>query len=309
MGNWLNFRFCIFGLALTVWVAGCARWNEPKLKNVDVNFPKTRMAIDAVGLEVGVAQLDTDQAETFETFWNSLDQQELPLELRKLLDQNGLRVAIMSPQPPATLQDLVDPKPIKVDELTDFEKQLHANELLKPAPRMITHDLISNREGQSHPVAVGETQAEASWIVRNGDKQTPGAEKSVHGVIAVTTYPQGDGSVRLIVRPELHHGESRSRIGAGENSFLMESAQAVTPIHDLQFSVTLRSGESLVVAPTRDVAELGKLFFGSSMPQELDSPKALPMHRMMLVRVVQTQMDDLFSRSNLGEKLTTVPYR
>lgn len=306
----MGLRFVI--VLLVSCVCGCAPWETPE-KKPTITFPKSRIAIDAVGLELGVAQLDSSQADEFEEFWRLLDQQELPLGLRRRLDENGIRAAIMSSYPPTLLHELVEPKPIKIDELSKLEKQLHAKGLLREKPRMIAHERISNREGESHPISVSDYHAEIGWVIRNGDKQTVGSDESVRGVMTVTTFPQGDGSVRLVFKPEIHHGQVRHRIGTAERSFLMKASQAVTPVDDLEFEVSLRSGESIVIAPTKDVAEMGKLLFGNSdnATDQVESvvSKSHPTHRVLLVRVVQTQMDDLFSESNLVEKLTTTPRR
>jgi hypothetical protein len=301
-------RFSLGILISLICVLGCARWKQPEEKRA-VSFPKGRMALDAVGLELGVVQLDSGQQATYENFWSLLDQLELPLELRKQLDQNGLCAGIMSAHPPAMLPELVEPQAIDPDDLSELEKQLHAKGLYRPQPRMITHDRISNREGQSHPIPVSETHAQSSWIIKSGDKQTVGFGKQVVGVMTVTTYPQGDGSVRLVFQPEIHHGESRPRIVGGERSFLVKSGQSVIPIHDLKFEVTLRAGESIIIAPTKDLSDLGQLFFGSTVPESAAAKKSIPTHRILMVRVVQTQMDDLFRDSNLVEKLTTAPLR
>ena len=273
------------------------------------------MAADAVGLEMGVAQLESDQAETFEEFWGLLDTQKLPLELRQLLDQNGLRAAVMGSHTPSSLHKLVDPQPVDPAVMTKLEKQLDEKGLLRPKQRMVMHDRISNREGQAHPVATSEVHPALSWVVRDGDLQTVGFGNSVRGVITITTFPQGDGTVRLIIRPQIHHGQSRQRVGVGDRSFLMQAGQTVTPLDELKFEVTLRSGESLVIAPTKDIADLGKLFFGTPDNGDLTNPvsetkktnRPIPTHRVLLARLVQTQMDDLFSDANLGEKLTTTP--
>ena len=64
------------------------------------------------------------------------------------------------------------------------------------------------------------------------------------------------------------------------------------------------------MAPTADVADLGKLFFGAAQ-SGFDQPESVPSesqavsHRLLLVRIVQTQMDDLFNDSRFVEKLTT----
>jgi len=291
---------------------GCAKI-EPPVKKTSLTFPQSRIAVDAVGLDIGVAQLDSGQSETFETFWGLLDQQELSLERRRVMDQNGLRVAVMSSHAPPQLNQLVDPQEIDPDLLNKFERQLFAKGLMRPQQRMLSHERISNREGQTHKVTTSEVHQEASWVIQSGNKQTAGSGKLVRGVIAVTTYPQGDGSVRLIVRPEIHHGHSRPRIGAGQGSFLIESSPFIAPLDELKFELDLRSGESLVIAPTKDVSDMGKILFGSDQTESLtDLDSAVPSkpvatHRMLLIRVVQTQMDDLFSNSNLNEKLTTTP--
>ena len=297
---------------MLVLLSGCARWNTPDPKPV-VSFPKSRMAADAVSLEIGVAQLESDQAETFEEFWGLLDSQKLPLELRQLLDQNGLRAAVMASHSPSSLHQLVDPQPVDPAIMTKLEKQLDEKGLLPKKQRMVIHDRISNREGQAHPVATSPVHPSISWVIRNGDLQTVGLGESVRGVITITTFPNGDGSVRLIIRPQIHHGQSRQRVGVGSGAFLMHASQTVNSLDELKFEVTLRSGESLVVAPTKDIADLGQLFFGVpdqgvvETPDNAKSKRPVPTHRLLLARLVQTQLDDLFSDSNLGERLTTAP--
>lgn len=302
----------------TCWIlitlgTGCAKVETP-INKTSLTFPKARIAVDAVGLDLGVSQLDSGQAETFEEFWGLLDQQELPLDRRRTLDQNGLRVAVMSANAPPVLNELIEDQKIAPAVMNEFEKQLNAKGLMRPQPRMLSHQRISNREGQAHKVDTSEIHSEASWIIRSGGSQTVGSGKLVQGVFSITTYPQGDGSVRLVILPEIHHGQAHPRIGAGQGSFLIESTQHITPIDELKFEVNLRSGESLVLAPTKDVSEMGRILFGSLQPRanlsDLDKgipDKPVPTHRMLLIRVVQTQMDDLFSDSNLNEKLITNP--
>ena len=313
----------LFLILIVALVSGCAKLEQPTQKSA-LSFPKGRMAVDAVGLELGVAQLDTSQTEMFNKFWRKLDQQELPLDVRKLLDENGIRVGVMSSHAPPEFNQLVDVPEINPEVLSEFESQLHAKGLLRPERRMVTHQRISNREGEAYEVVTSVVHPEANWTILNGDLQTNGAGQQVRGVISITTYPSGDGSVRLVIRPEIHHGQERPRIGAGEGSFLIESSQFVAPVDELKFELNLRSGESLIVAPTPDNSGVGRLLFGEAassleVASALDSGKVTndeaadgskpirpePLHRMMMVRVVQTQMDDLFSDANVGEKLTT----
>ena len=317
------FRSLFFILICVVLAGGCAKIEQPIPKTA-LTFPKGRIAVDAVGLELGVAQLDSSQSETFDEFWRMLDQQELPLQVRQMLDANGIRVAVMASHAPTAFNQLVDVAVINPEVLNEFESQLHAKGMLRPQRRMVTHQRISNREGQAHEVVTSVVHPEASWVIKSGETQTAGFGQQVRGLISITTYPRGDGSVRLVVRPEIHHGQERARIGVGESSFLFQSGQHVTAIDELKFEVNLRSGESLVIAPTADNSGVGKLLFGNAtdgleieaalneQKQEKENSnhnRPVPLHRMMMVRVVQTQMDDLFSNANLGEKLSTNPIR
>ena len=285
---------------------GCARWEEPEQRSRAI-FPQSKIAIDAVGLELGIAQLDSHQSESFEQLWSLLDSQALPLKLRKRLDQNGIRAAVMSSSPPSILHTLVEDQPIVKSELNEFEKLLHAQKVLRPKERMIAHERISNREGQAHPITISELHPQVSWAIRSGDRQTIGTGEFVRGVIAIKTFPQGNGSVRIVFTPEIHHGKPRHQIGVAERSFLHRQGQTVLQVKELEFDVTLRPGESIVVAPTADIDDAGKLFFGSyaSDEEQKVEGRPFPTHRMLLIRVVQTQMDDLFSDANTAEKLTS----
>ena len=100
----MRLSFIIALLVSWISVCGCARWETPE-KQSRMIFPKSRIALDAVGLELGIAQLDSGQADAFEEFWSSLDQLAIPLELRKRLDQNGIRTAIMLSHAPAILHE------------------------------------------------------------------------------------------------------------------------------------------------------------------------------------------------------------
>lgn len=303
----MSLRVYFLILPLVVCMSGCVEWETPEIPARSI-FPESRIAPDAVGMEVALAQLDTQQKDDFELFWNQLDQQALPLGLRKRLDQNGLRAAVMASAAPAILHQLIDPPPILPDNLNSLEKQLYLKGLLRKKQRMITHDRISNREGELYSVPVSDIHSQFSWSIRNGDLETPGAGAAVRGGVNITTFPQGDGTVKLLIEFEIHHGKSRPQIA--ERSFFKENRQAIHRIEELKFETILMAGESLVLAPTADVADLGKLFFGAAQSEasQLDSlPSDSPTasHRLLLVRIVQTQMDDLFNDSRFVEKLTT----
>ena len=294
-------------ILILVVLSGCARWKPPE-RPAEFKFPQGRMAKDAVALEIGVAQLDSSQTEKFESFWRSLDEQEVDLKNRKKLDQNGIRVAIMASHAPAVFNELLEPRPIEHEALDLVEQQMAARDLLEPKPRMIVHQRINNRDGQAYPIQTSDVHQEFSWVVHNGDFQNVGAGELVRGFFELTTLPQGDGTVRLKILPQIHHGQVRPTIGVAERSFFFDNSQKIAKIADLDFTVDLRPGETLVIAPTDDQAELGQLFFGSTPATDTTDSAASNhklTHRFLMIRVVQTQMDNLFGDSITSDRLTT----
>ena len=299
--------FRVLLLAVCLFAGGCARWDKPDDRS-EFKFPQGRLASDAVALEIGIAQLDDSQSEQFERFWELLDQQELPLPERQLMDQNGLRVAIMASHAPAILHELLLPRPPELENLSIVEEQLMAENRLEPKSRMVLHQRIANRNGQAHPIQTSSVHPQFQWTVHSGDLQSIGAGELVRGFIDVTTLPSGDGTVRLRFSPQVHHGQVRPSFGVADKAFFMDSSQSIKKLADLTFTVRVRPGQTVVIAPTADVEDLGKLFFGEPDPEVGEPQVDTHMtHRVLLVRVVQTQMDDLFGNSASNERLTSTP--
>ena len=157
--------FGVFACALLLAICGCESFRQSQETYQPPTLPTNRMAPDAVGLEIGIAQLDTGQTETIKRFWLALDQQELSLEARQQLDQHGLRVAIMSQRPPSDFEDLINPREVVLEELDGFQTQLYLKGKLKATDRMLVHNRISNRQGQSHPIPTSRLHPSLSWSI------------------------------------------------------------------------------------------------------------------------------------------------
>ncbi|MEM7781820.1 MAG: hypothetical protein AAF623_00470 [Planctomycetota bacterium] len=306
--------------SLTLWIilliTGCSFWNpsEPDPAKPIHLFPQPRIPLDAVGLELAVVRIDEDQLSDFEEFWSVLDEQEIPLVDRKKLDANGIRIGVMSSNPPAIFQTLVEPRAIQTSELKSYEKQIHDRGMLEPRKRMVEHRQISNREGQAYLIPTSGLKMETSWTIADQDHQSVGSGELVQGHYSITTYPSGDGSVNLVLRPEIHHGETRSRIGVAERNFRFEETQTIEAIDELKLKLALRLGESVVLAPTEGLSfttQFESNTLGEVLFSPLDDPNLLgevePVHQFLVVRISQTQRDDLFSSNEQFKKLTTTP--
>lgn len=367
--------FCCVLLMVT---CGCESFRQSQNTYHPPALRTNRLAADAVRLEIGIAQIDTSQKETVKHFWRDLDQQELSLATRQLLDRHGLKAAVMSQRPPSNFGDLVNPREIVLEELDGFQKQLYLRGHLKATERMLVHKQVSTRQGQPHPIQTSVLHPSLSWTVEtlatlnNQTSLTDKSDNNVRGVMAIRTYPQGDGSVNVTIEPQIHHGDVTQRYGATANGFKFDERQTISVLEPLEFSVSLRAGEALVIGPTAELTQLGHLFFGEvdlnqddsltaaadqllaaaalateakpeqdsqqdrlpeldideskfdSIVDKLDtnaidesmndllgvvSPaareKPKPVHRMLIIRVIQTQLDDLFDQQLKTDPLST----
>lgn len=358
---------------------GCEPFRQSQNTYQPPVLSASRMAPNAVGLEIGIVQIDTGQRVAINRFWRDLDQQELSLETRQKLDKHGLKAAVMSQRPPSDFGDLVNPREVVMDELDGFQRQLYIRGHLKATERMLIHKQISARQGHPHPITTSLVHPSLSWTVetlatlnRQSSQITESAD-SVRGVLAIRTNPRGDGSVSVTVQPQVHHGAVTQRYGATANGFKFDEQQTVSVLESLEFDVSLRSGETLVIGPTAEVIQLGHLFFGeidlgqdddsltaaadqllvdASLDREakpksaveqgrlpeldideskfdsivdkldiddIDAPlkdsmgvsepavreKPKPMHRLLMIRVVHTQLDDLFDQQVKTAPLST----
>ena len=377
-----TFRYLgLVGCALLLSACGCEAFRQSPTAYQPPSLPVNRLASDAVGLEIGITQIDTSQADTIKRFWRDLDQQELSLETRQRLDKHGLKAAVMSQRPPSDFGDLVNPREVVLEELDGFQRQLYLRGKLKATDRMVSRNQVSTRQGQSHLIPVSVVHPSLSWTFETPapldepafDNQaiiTTGSADHVRGVISVRTYPHGDGSVGVFVQPQIHHGAVTQRYGATSSGFKFDQQQTIVVLEPLEFDVLLRTGETLVIGPTAQVTQLGHLFFGeidssqddslasaadqllAQATSEADSKstsdvdqdrlpelnideskfdsivgkldindisqslteafggglepaareKPQPFHRLLMIRVVQTQLDDLFDRQQVEQE-------
>ena len=371
----------LVGCALLLGACGCEAFRQSPTAYQPSALSVNRLASDAVGLEIGITQIDSSQTDTVKRFWRDLDQQELSLETRQRLDKHGLKAAVMSQRPPSDFGDLVNPREVVLEELDGFQRQLYLRGKLKATDRMVSRNQVSTRQGQSHLIPVSVVHPSLTWTFETPapldepafDNQaivTTGAANHVRGVISVRTYPHGDGSVGVFVQPQIHHGAVTQRYGATSSGFKFDQQQTIVVLEPLEFDVLLRTGETLVIGPTAQVTQLGHLFFGeidSSQDDSLASAadqllaqatteadskstsdadqdrlpelnideskfdsivgkldiddisqslteafgvglepaareKPQPFHRLLMIRVVQTQLDDLFDRQQVEQE-------
>ena len=139
--------------------------------------------------------------------------------------------------------------------------------------------------------------------------------------------------------PEIHHGVPKNRFDVSQRTFLLNESQIETKVTPLEFTVDLKPGESLIIAPNGTSGGIGDLLFGHAgmvgeSPQTIDqksdlnhqiesavsdldarlevdmdvvdSPQPVtPLFRFLMIRLLHAQVGNAFEADS-SERLTTV---
>ena len=276
-------------LSLLTMVSGCAPLG-PTTKSKSTNpLPAARLAPDAVVVDVAFVSLGSNDAEIYSTVWKAADEQPLPPELRRRLERNGLRVGVFGQQLPAQLNALLDVKP----NLLESIRQGDAGEL----------QLDGNR--QHIPLRAGHRAVIKASNVFPILPVLLSEDGTVHGqqlidarcIVSLKSHPLGDGRVKLLLTPEIEHGEAKTRWLGSEGMMIQHTGQDRLILDQLAWEALLRPGESLLVGPTADTKGLGEYFF-----QGLGKAAQ---RRLLVIRYSQSQFDDLFAREQTSAPLVT----
>ena len=305
-------------LALLLWIffnlVGCApstwkgSWKSSDWESAQAytapestsGLPVSRMEPGSVALEIALAQLDADQTDELKSLMAKADQQALDLERRKQLDRNGFWAGLLPSKPLAELNRLLADQPIDLSRLQPWQVDFLKQQNRTTFSRLVLHERIQNGRGEEHPVPVSTTWPERSWIIHEGSGPVVGQGQNVRAYIVLRTYPTGDEGVRLIAQPEIRHGHSRAQYRVAEGSFAYGESQAQVKIESLKIDIRLRPGEILVLGANAIDDRLGNFFFGpgdapSEPPPSPDAdPPPTSGQRLLLIRLVQTQRNDLF---------------
>jgi hypothetical protein len=103
----------------------------------------------------------------------------------------------------------------------------------------------------------------------------------------LTAMPEGDGTVSIQLTPEIYHGQSHQCWVAQDGTFRVDSTRNCQRFEDLFIETILSPGQTLVLSASPDPVGLGEAFFIDAKSQRRRT--------VLLVRLAQTQLDDLFA--------------
>lgn len=232
------------------------------------------MSPDTVVLEMAFLDL-ADQDE----LWKEVDEQHLPVDLRRRLTEQGLRGGVIGTQLPGWINERLElqKKTVDIDEKTNTA---------------IVGDQQSQRRLQcrsDHPreIEVGARREELTVHAAGGEQASERTLRDAQCRLSIVSQPQGDGRVRLRVTPEIAHGPPRHRWVGSDGAFRVELSQDCERYDELTIPAVLSPGQTLILGAGREPGGLGEQFF-------CEEGRSADRQRVLLLRLAQTQFDDLF---------------
>jgi hypothetical protein len=225
--------------------------------------------------------------------WKEIDEQQLPIPVRRALTENGFRAGIVSGQFPSAIAKL----------LAAAEKP--------PA----TATEAGARLEQSSPVSRQQMQLHSGWrgeiIASNVYPEVP-LFTSDQGIVSGHTYHQaqgilaakakalGDCRVTLHLVPELHYGREQQTWISEDGRLLPQSGKPKHVFERLALDATLAADQMLVLTTRADRSgTLGHYFF--TEPQ-MDADEVR--QKLIVIRLSKTRYDDLFTRSPMASEVS-----
>jgi hypothetical protein len=276
-------------VAASLLVSACARLQtagKPPSK-----LPPMRLAADAVALDVAFVRLPAIDSESYDAIWQQADEQHFPVELRQTLAANGLRVGLVGQDLPAKLRELIDAK----QNLWD---QDNAAAALKEAEQGGSKQHLRVRSGRRSQIYASQTYPSLAALIRENDDVRGYQLEQARCLWALKPYPRGDGSVKLDLTPEIEHGDEKSRFTAADGQFLTQVGPDRLVLDRLRIEATLQPGQWVILSTTPDLKGLGEHFF-------VDRTSGAVRRAFILVRLGQTQLDDLFAPEQTSAPLAT----
>ena len=253
-------------------------------------LPRPRMAPECVVLEVGFVDVPHEPTDWMEQVWREIDEQQLAPDLRRAWHTNGLRGGVVGLQLPSLLRAALDER----QEGGGARRSLH--DLSAAAPAASPNRRIQARSGRRTEIVTQDILESIIVLVDDGEGVAGRTFDQAQPVLALKAFPNGDGSANLELIPEIQYGPPRQRwTGRANGMFQLEAGRDKQVFPHLKLDIKITPGQTLVVTADGPARSLGGNFFQGSTT---DLPQ-----KMLLIRLAQSQYDDLFAPIDPPEEL------
>jgi hypothetical protein len=287
-------RLLLFGLLPCL--AGCA-WLAPQTNKKPSIFQPAQMTPGSAVVEVLSVRLPPGEPDLDRRIWDEVDEQHFPIAVRRKLEKNGFRAGVLAGQIPPALARLLDlkAKPGGGGEV----QQVKVADMARAA--RVTSQHMQTHAGQRYEIASSSVIDQMPVLVSEDGELRGLTYEKAQGIFAMHVDPEPDGRVQLELVPEIHHGDYKQRMVGDQALEIMwrfENVRAKRAFDDLKFTAVMSPGAMLLLGSQPDrPGSLGHYFF-----LEGNGRDERPDRKLILVRLCQTEHDDLISPAPLRLK-------
>lgn len=273
----------VFGLAS----AGCAQI-APRVNEKPV-LPSPRMSRDSVIVEMTTVEISAENLKNDQQLWSKVDEQHLPVEVRRRLAAAGVRCGIAGTELPTAVQSALTAVRDEPQVASTDGQLLSVN-----GPR---RRRLQCRSGERHQLMLAEVHDELSVLWRDEGRVHGTTFSGAQPMFVLRAFPQQSGQVRIVLAPQILHGDPQTKWVGRDGMFLMETGKQQEKFDDLTMELTLAPGEYLLVGSSDAGGGLGECLF--------HAPDHPGKRKMIVFRLAQTQLDDLHPAAAASKPLVT----
>jgi hypothetical protein len=272
---------------LVLSISGCALFVPEAKKSTASILHPAQMPPGSAAIDIFSIRLPPGEPDLDDRIWEEVDEQHLPIDVRRKLEKNGFRVGVLAGQIPPTISRLLDMKGKPGG--SGGVQQVSVADLVTPS-RVATQHLQTGA-GQRYEIAASGVIERMPVLVSEAGEIRGLTYEKAQGMFALQVTPQPDGRVQLELVPEIHHGDPRQHIVGEQSYFRLENSRAKRAFDELKLTAVLGPGAMLVLGsqPNRQ-GSLGHYFFLESNGRDDRFDQ-----KLILVRLCQTQHNDLVS--------------
>jgi hypothetical protein len=270
-------------LAISLCGAGCSFIDRHATATPKSPLSSASPSPDSVTLEILFVRAPLGNGALNQKFWDYIDEQRLPADLRRTLTENGIRTGVVCGQIPdelATLMTLTDKQAPKRDEPAPVN-------LLEDEPN-VTVRLLQARAGHRNEVICSGSYEQLPLLERREGQVRGHTFMSADGRMSLKSFPTSANEVDVELVPEIHHGEKQPR-WVGSDGVLRLDAGKPREVYDwLRMRFKLSPGEMLVMTNLPDrPGSLGHYFFTQPTSERTSQ-------KLLIIRLSQECKDSQF---------------
>lgn len=271
--------------SLPLALSGCSLFqNETATENKSSDFklPTPQLPADAVVVELQFLRMSDAKIAEVDQLWQITDEQVLPIQPRKRLEANGLRMGLVPGDMPTIVQQWIAEAQQRLRDETLEQASVASN--ISLVPKQLTF-----RAGKRKEILLHAEQNQWVPVIYQEEDQLCGETfETPEFILATTAIPHGDGRATLLFTPEIKHGQVRNVVVGKDAAFRFEWQRQRRAFDELLSQITLSPGQTVIVTCTEPPKGLGSQFFiTESFSRQRE-------HVLILLRLSRTQLDELF---------------